>query len=40
MHAHRLTTEYENGVKKFIKFAVECADNPNRIRYPHKMWLY
>ena len=33
IHAHRLTAEYGNGVKKFIKFAVERADNPNHIRH-------
>ena len=34
MHAHKLTVEYDNGVKEFIKFAVELADNLNRIRCP------
>jgi len=30
--ANRLGTEYWNGVEEFIKFAVECANNPNRIK--------
>ena len=34
MHAHRLTAEYDNGVKEFIKFAVEYADNSNYIWCP------
>jgi len=34
MDANRLNTEYWNGVEEFIKFAVEHANNPNRIKYP------
>lgn len=34
MCAHRLSPEYENGVKKFIDFALEHANNTNRIRCP------
>ena len=32
MHARGLTTEYKNGVEKFIKFVVERTDYPNHIR--------
>ena len=32
MNANRLSTEYWNGVEEFIKFVVEHANNPNRIK--------
>ena len=34
MSANRLSREYRNGVKEFIKFAVDHAKNPNRIICP------
>jgi len=33
MYANKLSTEYWNGIDEFIKFVVECANNPNRIKY-------
>ena len=35
MIAIRLSPEYQNGVEEFIKFAIERADNPNRIKCPY-----
>ena len=34
MFPSRLTIEYKNGVEEFIKFTIEHADNPIRIKYP------
>ena len=34
MIANRLSSEYANGVKEFIKFVVERANNPNHIKCP------
>jgi len=34
MLANKLITEYENSVKKFIKFSIELPDNSNSIKYP------
>ncbi|KAK7308273.1 hypothetical protein VNO77_41875 [Canavalia gladiata] len=34
MSANRLSDEYENGVKFFIKFAIDHAENPNKIICP------
>ncbi|KAK7349812.1 hypothetical protein VNO77_07526 [Canavalia gladiata] len=34
MFANRLLDEYENGVKKFIKLAVDHAENPDKIICP------
>ncbi|KAK7244185.1 hypothetical protein RIF29_39003 [Crotalaria pallida] len=34
MFANRLSTEYEEGVKEFIRFAVEYAENPSEIICP------
>ena len=30
----RLSKEYENGVLEFVKFAVEHAEDPNRMKCP------
>ena len=34
MCADRLSKEYENGVLEFVKFAVEHAEDPNRMKCP------
>ena len=34
IRADRLSIEYEKGVKEFINFVIEHADNPNLINYP------
>ena len=34
MDTNRLSTEYWNSVEEFINFAIERANNPNRIKYP------
>ena len=33
MSVNRLSTEYWNGVEKFIKFVIEHANRANRIKY-------
>ena len=34
MSSNRLSKEYENGVLEFVKFAVEHAENPSRMKCP------
>lgn len=34
MYSNRLSKEYENGVSKFVKFAIAHAKDPNRMTCP------